>query len=273
MDGSIYREEYDSYSDSSQENYKQDTEEIITELKQKVRIQVTDFNQFQTEFSMKQYGTSVNVKDTDNNECAGITVKSDTVLYLENLYKCGQFSGSKVIRAVENFARKYGYEKIKLQDESRIDYKLRENIFSVSFPVLRILATGHTWYNKLGYRSIFYAQELAHNRKIINLPFRTLIKGIAKQVKYNKKKLEYLLGGLYHIFGDCLFDINIQVQTVFEEINNRLSANDLDDDYLEWVLKVLNFIEFEGDAVQTKIESKNEKNIVYLKSFPQIKDV
>lgn len=247
--------------------------ELRKKLKHRIKQQVKEFNANQNEFIMEQYGTSVNIRDTDENQCAGITVKSKDGLYLENLYKCGKYSGTNVILAVEKFGRNYGYKTIQLEDESVVEYKIGEDIFSISVPILQILATGMTWYNKLEYRSIHFEKEFAHNKQVIELPFITFVRRIAQKAEYSPKKIMYLVGGLSSIFDDGTLDVRIKVKKVFQAVSARLKTTQLvcDRDFLQWVVKVLNFIEIQGDAVQTKIKNANEDNIIYLKSFPQIK--
>ena len=248
--------------------------------------QVDHYNLFQTEFFLLFNGNSVIMTNTEQDVCARFTFKSKTVLYLDNLFKCGAFSGTKVITSVENFGRKYGYKKIELEDDARIQcepnqFRNKGGGCSVLIAVLQILATGETWYNKMGYRSKFYTQEVAHNQKIIEMPFIKLVTGIALQSEYSKNRhfesptLEELIDGLSLVMeGE---DFSVTVREVFTNVSKLLKVKDLQCDSghpdIEWILDILEFIVLSGHVFQKKIEEANPKNIICLRNIkiPQIK--
>ena len=91
-----------------------------------VAKQVANFNLLQQEFFLTAYGYKVAIRDRSKEICAVITVISPEELYLDNLYKCGEFSGTAVIHAVERFGRQYGYKTIGLEDESTIYGKFKK---------------------------------------------------------------------------------------------------------------------------------------------------
>lgn len=241
--------------------------------------QIDHFNKFQKEFDLTMNGDGFQMTNRDQDVCAQVTIKSKTHLYLDNLYKCGVFSGTKVINTVESFAKKYGYRTIELEDDSRIEsaktrFRKKGGRCMIWVPILQILATGETWYNKLGYKSKFYAQEVAHNKKIIEKPFITLIMDIANQIQYSKEwseeelpTLEELICGRSHVVDKE--DLSITVKEVFAKVSKHIRNKELHCDAghpdIEWILDILFFIT-DGHAVQGSMKKANSKNIIYLRS-------
>ena len=260
-------------------------EKAKTDEKTEPKDQVEHFNLFQNDFvlTMMMRGKSIKMKNKDNNICAEITIKSNTHLYLDNLYKCGTFSGTNVIQAVETFAKKYGYKTIELEDDARIESKFtqfRKNggHCSIWVPVLQILATGETWYNKLGYKSKFYAQEVAHNKKIIETPFIKLITDIALETDYSRNRdrrsptLEELIGGRSHVMEGT--DLSVTVREVFTNVVKNLKIKEFQCDEghpdIEWILDILDFLVTWGGVVQSSVKRANPKNIIYLRNGEMI---
>ena len=60
---------------------------------------------------LKLIGKKINIitNDIHANNCAIINIESPTRIYLDMLYKCGENSGTQVIKLIEKFAKKYGY--------------------------------------------------------------------------------------------------------------------------------------------------------------------
>ena len=139
------------------------------------------------------------------------------------------------------------------------------------------MATGKTWYNKIGYKSKYYTQEVAHNKKIIQLPFVKFITDIAAEVDYKQEhpsqpSLESLLEGRHFIMQKH----NPTVKELFTAVSRLLRVKDLECDAgypeIEWILDVLHFIDVCG-ASQTSIENADPKNIIHVRNteIPQIK--
>ena len=185
-------------------------------------------------------------------------------------------TGRQVIEAVEAFGRRYGYKIIELEDDSRIEssktpFRPKGGSCVIWLPILQILAYGETWYNRMGYRSKFYDQEVAHNKKIISMKYRTFISGINQYMDYyNNAPKNY--ASLQHLFE---FGVKISgkkeptVQEVFSKAIQKVKGLELKCDgtipEIEWLIDVINFIETWGGCIQDDISKAKPFNIIYLR--------
>jgi len=241
--------------------------------------QVDDFNRSQNDFVFSLVDKTIHIKNKDNALCAEIILVSKEHLYLEMLYKCGAHSGTKVLQMVESFAKKYGYKTIELEDDSRIKSEktpFRKKVggrCEIWLPVFQILATGETWYNRMGYKSKFYSQEVAHNRKIIEQPFDAFITTLAKESGYTEERGPYMPSLDDLILGKSLFgkskNRSISVREVFSKISEKLRNEEIicDEKHqkIEWLMDLMNLVQVWGEAIQTDIRKAKPYNIVYLR--------
>ena len=115
--------------------------------------------------------TTINVYKHDVEQCAYITIKNEEEIYLDQLNKCGEHSGTQVLQMIEEFAKQYGYKTITLQDASNIMSTNKRDVkCRIPLALLMILATGQTWYNSKEYKSPYFDIEIDHNSRIIEKP-------------------------------------------------------------------------------------------------------
>ena len=117
------------------------------------------------------YKNDSHEKNRFNKYCAYIEIKKDTI-YIHNLYRCGYLvsvsnflSGKTILKKIEKLAKELGNICwIKLNDASQliIPYKNNEMpSLKISLWALKILTTGESWYNSLGYYSIYNHKNYA----------------------------------------------------------------------------------------------------------------
>jgi len=259
---------------------------IDSKLKKKtIEEQVEHFNQIQDKFIFKKIGTKINIitNDIHANSCAIINIESPTHIYLDMLYKCGENSGTQVIKLIEKFSKKYGYKTIELEDDSRIyseKTKMRKKggHCMIWLPILQILSSGTTWYNKLGYKSPYYNKEVKHNESIIKKPFIKFMKDVVGNTQNQNPRapsLEKLIEGMYLFVNKD--ESSISVKDLFTKVSRKLKNEELICDgkhhELDWYLDIENFL-VDRDAVIRKIADINRSNIMYLRdSFNKITQI
>jgi hypothetical protein len=84
----------------------------------------------------------------NNNLCVAFTIENENILYIEKLSKCVK-SGTDTLDKMDSLAKKLGMGELHLVDGSGIN----DCGVNVSLSKLLILATGESWYNKMGYKS------------------------------------------------------------------------------------------------------------------------
>jgi hypothetical protein len=118
------------------------------------------------------------------------------VLYLSELNKC-HYSGKINLNKIIEYAKSFGnIELIELTDVSKI--KLIDidplQIRYISLSLLSILSSGKSWYNKYGFFSKDYTNELVENKKkiIMNINdfMKECIEKLVKNSHENKSKLD-----------------------------------------------------------------------------------
>ena len=140
--------------------------------------------------------------DTDGKECIAIG----------GLDRCSLNTGTELLNKIEEFAKKANFQRIHLEDASRIE--LCDGI-RIKLYYLNILCTGQSWYNKHGYISEYHRDELSHNRELIESPM----------INYIKNDEDYLM--LSNILNPDAEEPDVKgtVQQVFIQLKNYLINN------------------------------------------------
>jgi hypothetical protein len=239
--------------------------------------QIEHFNKIQDKFilSLSVKKVTIYTNNEDKIECATLLIHSPTHLYLDMLNKCGENSGTQVIKLIEKFAKQYGYNKIELEDDSRIysektPFRKKGGRCMIWLPILQILSSGTTWYNKLGYTSKYYKTEVKHNEAVIKKSFvkfmNTLVANTFNQDK-RAPSLESLIEGMYLFVGKD--ENNISVKDLFTKVskklrNQELICNDGNHPELEWYIDIEKFLVDRGALISNPTKA-NPNNIMYLR--------
>jgi hypothetical protein len=112
--------------------------------------------------------------------CLVYNIVNDTLnqrnwIHISSIRKCSDSESltRKAIKMVEHSAisNKDGIKSIHLEDDSTI------NVCGVPLPLhyLKILTTGQSWYNSIGYKSSEHDADVAHNEEVINKPMNQLL--------------------------------------------------------------------------------------------------
>ena len=199
--------------------------------------------------------------------CAEFTIKSKTHIYLDDLYKCTGFTGTKILYTVELFAKMNGYKKIELQDASEIKgnmgirpESLGYGHCSIPLYFLNILATGQTWYNSLGYRSSKKFEmgfemggkkingtdiEKEHNQRIIQEPCKQYISDLCESIGYDETKTNELIDGMKYFMKSGQDPETITIQELFSQIKTKMKEDtklDCNNKRHNWVVNILHFL-------------------------------
>ena len=122
---------------------------------------------------------SIEIKNGDE-VCLVYNIVYDTLnernwIHISSIRKCSDSESltREAIQKVEDSAisNKDSIKSIHLEDDSTI------NVCGVPLPLhyLKILTTGQSWYNSIGYKSSEHDDDVAHNARIINTPMNQLL--------------------------------------------------------------------------------------------------
>lgn len=104
----------------------------------------------------------------NNKSIINFTYKEAEYLYVYNIEKYENYSGTTIMKKVIELGKKLNVKYIELCDYAMFnlgDYK----DLSISLAPFHIITTGSSWYNKLGFKSDNTNDEILENEKTINL--------------------------------------------------------------------------------------------------------
>ena len=114
------------------------------------------------------------VINENNKSKINFTYKEAEYLYVYNIEKYENYSGTTIMKKVIELGKKLNVKYIELCDYAMFnlgDYKE----LSICLAPFHIITTGSSWYNKLGFKSETTYDEILENEKIINLHLCELI--------------------------------------------------------------------------------------------------
>jgi hypothetical protein len=134
----------------------------------------------------------VTIKEHSSSSSSTITVRSRTTpatgiclqliitpletIVVSGLAKCNgvtqnEGSGAALMLKVKQLAKTLKINTIQLYDDSKVRVcDGNGNNTEIDLFRLKILTKGESWYNSLGYKSEYYAEEIEHNREVITSP-------------------------------------------------------------------------------------------------------
>ena len=122
-----------------------------------------------------------NEKDEDLNHCLYLMIEPSKI-HIENLNKCGHYSGTDMMFRVIHYAQEVKIPKLELTDKSKLF--LCDSAVNLSY--LNILTTGQSWYNSKNFISNKTNDEKANNLLVIQKPFNLLVESISNNITNNK---------------------------------------------------------------------------------------
>jgi hypothetical protein len=130
---------------------------------------------------------SINIKNTTEN-CITITFDyNNQLIFIDYLSKCGNITGTQLLQKIDNLVSelnktsssqtKPAFKSVELFDDSTIhfSYPIYPDV-SVKLSTFKILTTGESWYNSMGYKSNDYDNEKTHNASIRLQPLNVFLK-------------------------------------------------------------------------------------------------
>ena len=201
----------------------------------------------QIDYTIVQEYSVIKISKKDPvSDCIQFKIMDDHI-WIKSLNRCGEISGPILLDNIYKLAQLLSnIQNIQLYDES---YILKCNK-RISLKTIKILTTGQTWYNKLGYKSKNYEEELISNKIIIDKPYIEFIHNIHSLLITTYKK-EYL----------TQIDLNVENLKRIDENNTYcLSQKEaLTDKVDEYSIGEKNYLEQEID--------KNTKRIKEIETY------
>jgi hypothetical protein len=110
-------------------------------------------------------------KKESKSECISFIIE-DTYIHIYYLYRCDDIRGPQLLTNIFNLAQELTNIKyIQLNDVSQISIYTND----ISLSIIKILTTGHSWYNNIGYKSTDYENEKKKNKIIIETQYNDFI--------------------------------------------------------------------------------------------------
>ena len=212
-----------------------------------------------TFFPITEYEIEISYQNKSNNlneylifnishnkvECIIFTINIDECeLHIERLNKC-IYNGTKNLNNLIKYAEKLNelsksiiIKKMSLLDDSII-------LENIPLWLLSILSTGSSWYNKFGFISKSYQEEIAKNNKLINMNFKEFIYNECIKINTNRQPLSN-----QDLFKNKLAPIqkiiekyqNQNVNDVFTIIKEKLKNPELLKEELEEIIELFKII-------------------------------
>jgi hypothetical protein len=193
-------------------------------------------------------------------ECIEFYITSYYIL-IQSVKRCGDITGTVLLENIFKLAQELlNIEYIELIDESGI--LICEEI--ISLRTIKILTTGQSWYNKLGYKSTNYIKELEFNSKIIKQKYKSFIESIPSAIPLfvNKIYNEYS-GAQQWTLLEKLTMVKklIEEDKILEEVNTLFPVRDDNVTVQEYFSSI-----WEQIQIQIRdIESKKCEDPIFIK--------
>ena len=157
-------------------------------------IALTQLNEFfpKDEFKVENKNNvlikiSTRKEKKSNNTCAMLQIEDNDELQLGSLSKCGENSGTAILKQIIAFAKKNGYSKITLSNEAEITAPCEnKSSFETKLTFVKLLEIGNTWYSQFGFESETSKDLEGTIKKIINNTFSNLLEKLNYVNKNNE---------------------------------------------------------------------------------------
>ena len=221
------------------------TENIENIMKCQQRIIESVFgNDFNITFSLKDRTFKIkNRNESDDNKYCAVIGIYNNELYIMQIYNCIILTGNQIIQNIINIAAILEINNINLEDGAII--KCINNSYQFNIYLLTILQTGRSWYNKMGFISDNYQNELLQNKYFISMKVKDFIEqGLLNKSIETKPQYIQILNNKPE-----WFDKNVQELTNYF-IKNKLRSSitiNCNDDEIIWFIY---FLEIAKNIIQ-----------------------
>ena len=194
--------------------------------------------------------------ECEEGDMTTLVINKDEI-YVNYLTKCGKINGTRVLKKIIDFGKTlkhFGLKRIWLKDASSISYPniLLSPGCSSSLTGLMILTKEphHSWYNKHGFVSENYEDEIEKNKKISKLPMIRLLEALEV---YRKKKMEKIDKNFERFIDDSEME-----KIIHEFIYTYEGKVDLADSIKNGIQKIYNIAKDETSCNSPKIKMYDE---------------
>lgn len=161
------------------------------------------------------------ISTKDGKQCLTLSLDEDTI-EVHDLDKCG-LTGTILLDLLEKYARSVGIKEINLLDASLIHTNCEDETgqtINIDLAVLKLLTTGKSWYNSLGYFSSDDTEETKEEiEKIANLPCIDAILS-CKETEIRIINTLYDIGHLERIKASAFPRSQLFIDTEYDIENN-----------------------------------------------------
>jgi hypothetical protein len=180
------------------------------------------------------------IKDLRGDLCLTFGIDDTAEMYVESIDKCSGTAGNDIVQRIVWFAKSYGCRKINLVDAARLIVGIsRKNTYcKFKIYLLSILTTGQSWYNKFGFVSDNYENEVANNRNLMNITVGDFInKGLKKSTPITSAKIRSTLDTRASDFYERPVKDVVQelINTKLKPSTGGINNVDCDDPDLVWL--------------------------------------
>lgn len=226
--------------------------------------------------TIKKYFTNFNlVKRNDNeynvnllcheNESVSFFINFN---YGKNIYvnylhaPCNTLNGTTILQNIQSIAKELKIKNIYLDDSSKI------NIYGCSIPLalVSIMINGESWYNKMGFFSDDYKEELDHNINWLTRSTAIVIQEIKDKAVLKNEYDEKLFDEIDKMFeGNLNIDFNIAFMKIYNKIrfeneNNKTCNKNLKTlIYFIEIIDKINVIEYNSIGLTYYVPEKHHK--------------
>ena len=171
-------------------------------------------------------------------------IKETVELKLGVLAKCGESSGSEVLKKIIDFAGQNGYSIISLDNAASIKVPCGEKEFRLDLTYVKLLEIGNTWYSQFGFESETSKELEGQIKKIIDNTFANLLEKL-NDVNENKNKENRDMMKRYKT------ELNFSYETVISEFIKEIMQQIKKNELCDKLNNLKKFIEFLGNSLST----------------------
>jgi hypothetical protein len=195
-----------------------------------------------------QYYVKIVCDDSDINSTDFFINKADNNIYISNLAKCGNITGTVIVTKIISFAKDIKSGKIFLIDASQIF--IGEDC-EMDMAKYMILLYGYSWYNKFGFYNLTHERDTIYNEKMCKKTFNDFIEYGIKRMRIKKKEKfndeiydkETILSSVLQI--DDKININMTIREVMIILSDKNKKNNfICDDVANTVKIIVNIAKF-----------------------------
>ena len=132
--------------------------------------------------------------ENPNNQCLELNIQGN-YMKVEYIGKCNyRINGTQIMGIIQKFVRDKGcINLVELQDTSSLLNLC--NRYDIPLYIIYILSTGKSWYNSYGYKSVNYANEIRHNKQLLDMNIIDFI------IECNRRR-GYKIGLFYNVMNE-----------------------------------------------------------------------